>query len=232
MLASAAARQRAVIANETVIERYRVLSPYHFRDVPTHTIAPMGGGTDYPSTVSLGGTTIQATPTKHVEEAGREHSGIGFLISSDSDALWYSGDTTMFAGLIEELGLHRDRGAVVAVANADASDIARRPGTAERCHLLTRDIPTLCRALEPRAFVIHHYDQAYAGVRYRAAQAMYAQRCIDRENLKTDVLFAGDGLRLGFEKGVLVAAHSSLDAKDGDQAAAYAHWRSGAPGLA
>jgi ribonuclease BN (tRNA processing enzyme) len=226
MLAGGLHRPRAVVANATVVERYRTLSPYHFEDVATHAIAPAGGAAGHPPGVALGSLTIRATPTRHVEEAGREHTGIGFLIAGGAESVWYSGDTTLFPELLDDLEQQR-RPASVAVANADASDVARRPGKAERCHLLTRDIPALCRALEPRTFVIQHYDEAYSGLRYRAAQATFAQRSVDREYLDTTVLFAGDGLRLRFERGLLVEADGCLGVEDGARAAAYAAWRAG-----
>jgi ribonuclease BN (tRNA processing enzyme) len=226
MLATRIGRPRVVVGNETVIDRFRALSPYHFRHVETRSLAPLSRRTNVHShTVALGDIAIRATPTKHTEEAGRQHTGIGFLINAGSDSLWYSGDTSVFPGLLDELARHDDLG-TVAIANADASDIAKRPGKAEKCHLLTRDIPVVCMTLKPLAFVIQHYDEAYSDLLYRTAQAIYAQRCVDRVRLDTRVLFAGDGLRLGFKGGELVAADACLAAADGVRAAAYAKWRS------
>lgn len=208
---------RTVAGNVTVVERFRALSPYHFRSVQTEIL--VAGGPP----VVIGSVSVSGTPTKHMEEAGREHTGVGFLLTAGPDTVWYSGDTTLCPDLLTELGRHASSRAVT-IANADASDIARRPGRAEMCHLLTRDIPVISEVLRPPVFVVQHYDKAYAGVGYRAAQATYAQREVSRAGLDTLVLFAGDGLRLGFESSTLVAADSVLAAPDGAEATAFAIW--------
>lgn len=214
MLAAGARRPRHVVCNTTVAERYRALSPYHFREVEL-TALRAGDVTE------VGAVTATATPTLHVEEAGREHTGIGFLLSAGDDAVWISGDTTLYGDLVSFLQSHAAR-APIAIANADASDVARTPGRAERCHLLTRDIPEVCRALRPPVFVVQHYDEAYSSLRYRAAQAMYAQRTVDREAPGTLVLFAADGLRLAFDRGTMQSAEADLPGDEGRAAVSYA----------
>jgi glyoxylase-like metal-dependent hydrolase (beta-lactamase superfamily II) len=206
-----------LIGNSTVIERFGALSPYHFRQVRATALSRPG------DEVVVGAVTVTAMPTTHVEEAGHAHTGIGFLLSAGNDAAWISSDTTLDAELVAVLERYAEVGAI-AIANADASDVERRPGRAEKCHLLTRDIPEICRALRPPAFIVHHYDEAYSSVNYRAAQATYAQRSVDRQSLGSLVLFAGDGLRLSFGDGQLHAAGAVLSARDGVDAAVYATW--------
>ena len=206
-----------VISNQTVMEKFLAFSPYHLAKVRPVVLAPgigrekeeatqEGGSRSSLTSVKLGGIEVWATPTFHLEEAGKWDTGIGFLIQSQKASLWYTSDTNLFDGLLQYVEAMACERLTLVIANADASDVERKPGKAQVCHLLTRDVPEIARRVRPRHILIQHYDEAYSSPRYRLAQAIYLQRLVDRSDLETRILPSANGLSLSFD-GICLREH-------------------------
>jgi ribonuclease BN (tRNA processing enzyme) len=200
-----------LIGNRTTIERIAAFSPYHLTRVQPTALMSDKDKVEYDVAqgeqdnllayiVDLDSIEVRATPTSHLEEEGKLDTGIGFLVQSQDALVWYTSDTSLFDGLLEyvkaQVGEQR---LTLVVANADASDVEYRPGKAQICHLLTRDVLEIARELEPYYILIQHYDEAYSSPRYRIAQAIYLQRLVDRSSLETIILPSANGLCLSFD---------------------------------
>jgi hypothetical protein len=136
-----------------------------------------------------------------LEEDDKWDTGIGFFIQSQAANIWYTSDTNLFDGLLQHVkALLGEQRLDLLVANADASDIKHRPGKAQVCHLLTRDVLEIARELKPCYILIQHYDEAYSSPRYRVAQAIYLQRLVNSTGLNTVILPSANGLCLSFDK--------------------------------
>lgn len=200
-----------LIGNQTTIKRIAAFSPYHLTRVQPIALISDKGKIEYDiaqgeqgdllaSTVDLDGIEVLATPTSHLEEEDKWDTGIGFLVRSQGAMAWYTSDTTLFDGLLKYVKAHTgEQRLTLVVANADASDVENKPGKAQICHLLTRDVLEIARELDPYYILIQHYDEAYSSPRYRIAQAVYLQRLVNRLNLEVIILPSANGLRLSFD---------------------------------
>jgi hypothetical protein len=168
----------------------------------------------------VGDLTVHATPAPHLEEAGRRHSAIGLAYQSTTADVWYSSDTNLTEGLLDAVAALVPRPALV-IAHADASNIIPSPERGASCYLETRDVPAIVAALRPDTVLIQHYDAAYATAEYRIAQAIWAQRQLDRAGQPTAVLPGTSGLRLKLGERQLTGAEVVLPGDAGSAVEAY-----------
>jgi hypothetical protein len=68
--------------NTTVMQRFAAFSPYHLRQVDAVTLTHPDGEGDGEPLAKITNLTIHATPTLHVEEAGKNHTAIGFAFDT------------------------------------------------------------------------------------------------------------------------------------------------------
>jgi ribonuclease BN (tRNA processing enzyme) len=218
-------RRGYVIGNRTVIDRFTAFSPYHLARVQPVVLVPGTSEDEMPREskseplsfgVSVKGLEVRATPTQHLEEGEKWDTGIGFLIQSQTTSVWYTSDTNRFDDLLQQVKSQiGERRLTLAIANADASDIKQRPGKAESCHLLTRDVPEIAREIKPHYIMIQHYDEAYSSPRYRIAQAIYLQRLVNRLGLDTVILPSASGLQLSFDGSCLKEHEMRFESEEG-----------------
>lgn len=194
-----------LIGNRTTIESYLAFDRYHMSRVKPVILALDNkslldidfDGVKITSKIQLEELEIVATPTWHFETANSPTTGIGFLIHTPFGSIWYTSDTTLFDGLLETIKeLCGSRKLLLVIANADASVIDSDPEKKTASHLLTRDVVKIANTLQPHCIVIHHYDEAYAQLDYRLAQAIYLNRHIEKDEIPVKVLPSEDGLCL------------------------------------
>lgn len=188
--------------NTTVMQRFAAFSPYHLRQVDAVTLTHPDGDGDGEPLVKFADLTIHATPTLHVEEAGKNRTAIGFALESPGGGIRHTCDTNLYDGLLEAVNAVLPHIALV-IAHADATNLNASPGRAALCHLQTNDVITIAAALRPECLLIQHYDAAYAALRYRLAQAIWLQRQLDADGLQTRVLHGADALQLTLADGRL-----------------------------
>lgn len=213
--------RKTVLANPTSASRFAAFSPYHFeRMADLVTLAHPDTDGDGKPAHTVGDLTVHATPALHLEEAGRQHSAIGLAYQSRTADVWYSSDTNLTEGLLDAVAALVPHPALV-IAHADASNITPSPERGAACHLETRDIPAIAAALRPDTVLIQHYDAAYAEPEYRIAQAIWAQRQLDRAGQTTAVLPGTSGLRLKLSGRQLTGAEVVLPGDAGSAVEAY-----------
>lgn len=220
-MADAAAGRTLLVANPTAADRFRAFSPYHaggMADLVT-LAHPRTEGDGEPS-VKLGDLTIHATPALHTEESGRTRSAIGLAYQTPAGGIWYTSDTNLADGLLDEVAALLPEPALV-IAHADATNLRSSPERAAACHLETRDVPAIAAALRPGHVLIHHYDAAYSAAPYRIAQAVWLQRDLDRRGLTAQVLPSASGMRLTLADGRLQHHHVDVADEAGAAVAAY-----------
>jgi hypothetical protein len=217
--------RKSVLANPTAAARFAAFSPYHFeRMADLVTLAHPDTDGDGKPAHTVGDLTVHATPALHVEEAGRRHSAIGLVYQSDTAGVWYSSDTNLTEGLLDAVATLVPHPALV-IAHADASNLTPSPERGAACHLETRDIPVIAAALRPDTLLIQHYDAAYATAEYRIAQAIWAQRQLDRARLPTAVLPGTSGLRVTLGIGQLTGVEVVLPGDAGSAVETYLRHR-------
>lgn len=218
-MATASPQRKQLLVNPTVAGRFGAFSPYHFGGMAdVITLAHPDTDGDGEPSAKVGDLAIHATPALHMEEKGRTRTAIGLAYETPAGGTWYTSDTNLAPGLLEHVAAITPEPALV-IAHADASNINRTPGRAEACHLETRDVPVIAAALRPGHVLIHHYDAAYSGARYRIAQAAWLQRAVDGQGLPARILPSADGQRLTLEGGTLTS-DLPTDAGDVGQAVA------------
>jgi ribonuclease BN (tRNA processing enzyme) len=204
-MAAHSRRRKPLLVNPTAAGRFAAFSPYHFGGMADMiTLAHPDTAGDGEPAAKVGDLTIHATPALHTEEKGRARAAIGLAYDTPGGGIWYTSDTSLAPGLLGQVASIMPEPALV-IAHADASNITQEPGRAEACHLETRDVPAIAAALGPGHVLIHHYDAAYSGPRYRIAQAAWLQRAMDSRGLPTQVLPSAGGQRLTLAAGTLAS---------------------------
>ena len=201
MASHAAAGERTILAaNPTAAARFSAFSPYHAGGMADMVILahPETEGDGEPS-VKVGDLNVHAVPAAHTEEPGHRHSAIGLAFGTPAGGIWHTSDTTLADGILDAVtGALPGIGLVI--AHADASNININIGTGAgrvaACHLQTRDVLPIARALRPRHVLIQHYDAAYSAPQYRIAQAIWLQRQLDRSHQNLRILPGVSGLRI------------------------------------
>ncbi|WP_089212933.1 MBL fold metallo-hydrolase [Streptosporangium subroseum] len=188
--------------NTTVMQRFAAFSPYHLRQVDAVTLTHPAGDGDGEPTTKIGDLVVHATPTLHVEEAGRNRTPIGFALDTPGGGIWHTSDTNLYDGLTDAVTAILPDVTLV-IAHADATNVNAPPERAALCHLQTRDVLTITEALRPGHVLIQHYDAAYSSQRYRIAQATWLQRRLDAAALPTRILAGAGGLQLTLAEAAL-----------------------------
>jgi ribonuclease BN (tRNA processing enzyme) len=220
-MATAARQRKQLLVNPTVAERFGAFSPYHFGGMAdVITLAHPDTEGDGSPAAKVGDLTIRATPALHIEEKGRTRTAIGLAYGTPAGGIWYTSDTNLASGLLDQVAAITP-GPELVIAHADASNIAQAPGRAGACHLETRDVPAIAAALRPGHVLIHHYDAAYSGSRYRIAQATWLQRAINSQQLPTRILPSASGQRLTLAAGNLATDLTASTDDVGPAVAAY-----------
>ncbi|MEV6867164.1 hypothetical protein AB0M44_40005 [Streptosporangium subroseum] len=184
------------------MQRFAAFSPYHLAQVDAVTLTHPAGDGDGEPTTKIGDLVVHATPTLHVEEAGRNRTPIGFALNTPGGGIWHTSDTNLYDELTDAVAAILPDITLV-ITHADATNVNAPPERTALCHLQTHDVLTIAEDLRPAHVLIQHYDAAYSSRRYRIAQAMWLQRRLDAAALPTQVVAGSGGLQLTLAEAAL-----------------------------